>query len=340
MASPEIYRYRPPSFVPQDECKMNSTRRYTDEPLLGIYRALSASLRGATPGQVASIEVVDPDVSAELFAGELVDVAGQACRYRGLAVWVDLAEVLGCTLGTPAVLGDGFVRLHFRLRDAQANWHERSAPSGDAEKYGVQTGFARTDKFEDPTFIDAYLDSLRFLDLPGNARILSLGVNAGAELGVFASLYDEGRLAGMELIGLDHSASAIAEAQRRYPHPSFRFEVADLKTPEVLPPGPFDLVIAINTLHSPALDGQALFRRVVTQHLASSGGVLLGFPNARYIDHHLSYGARVKNYTRPELSVLMKEVSAYKRYLHQQRFRVMITGRHTVLVTGRRPGGV
>ena len=139
----------------------------------------------------------------------MVDVAGQACRYRSLAVWVDLAEVVGCTLGTPEVLGDGFIRLRFRLREADANWHERSAPSGDPEKYGSGTDFARTDKFEDPTFVDAYLDSLRFLELPKNARVLSLGVNAGAELGVFASLYDQETLSAMELIGLDHSVSAI-----------------------------------------------------------------------------------------------------------------------------------
>ncbi len=318
---------------------MATARRYTDETLLRIQRDLSAMVRDGTSGSVQTIEVVDPDVSAAHYAGELVEVGGQLCRYRGLAVWVELAQVLGCTLGTPERLPDGFVRLSFRVRDAEASWHKRSAPSGDVEKYGAHTDFGRIDKFEDPSFVDCYLDSLRFLSVPEGARILSLGVNTGAELGVFSALHTDEALSKMELIGIDHSASAIEEARRRYTHPAFRFEVADLSAPGTLDFGRFDLVIAINTLHSPALDGQGIFRRVVAEHLTPRGGVILGFPNARYVDHALVYGAKVKNYRRPELSVLLKEATYYKRYLHQHKFQVTVTGKHTLLLTARPIGG-
>ena len=61
---------------------------------------------------------------------------------------------------------------------------------------------------------------------------------------------------------------------------------------------------------------------------------ILGFPNCRYQDGDTLYGARMKNFSQPELSLLIKDVSFYKKYLQQHRKKVFITGRHYILVTG------
>ena len=140
----------------------------------------------------------------------------------------------------------------------------------------------------------------------------------------------------IDLLGIDHCPSALMHARSTYPTPPFDFIQADLNDLTVLEQSHFDLVIALNTLHSPHLDGRALLRRVVKKHLTPEAGLILGFPNCRYVDHTVRFGAQTKNYQHPEYSVLLKEVNAYRRYLHQQGFVVTVTGRHTLFLTARR----
>jgi SAM-dependent methyltransferase len=301
--------------------------RFTDEPLSEIRGVLSAAL-GSGP---VHFDVPDPDLSAEHFDGEPIEVNGEACRYRSFSVWVGLAESLGARLGTPEPVGVGFVRLHLRPLDPARSWHRTARPAGDPEKYGADTDFARTDKFEDPAFLRAWDDALDLLDPPPNARILSLGCHTGAELAHLTHRCPSG-----SLVGVDHSPTAIACARARHSDERFQFVEGDLRDLPGLDLGRFDLVIAINVLHSPALPGQAIFRKLVADHLTERGGLLLGFPNCRYVDHTLVYGAAVRHARHPELSVLLNDLSYHRRYLHQHRFRTMVTGKNTILLAGKR----
>jgi len=74
-------------------------------------------------------------------------------------------------------------------------------------------------------------------------------------------------------------------------------------------------------------------RHVVQERLADAGTVILGIPNCRYLDGEVLHGARTKNLRQAELSLLIDGVAFYRRYLHQHRRRVYVTGKHTVLVT-------
>jgi trans-aconitate methyltransferase len=315
---------------------MAEVQRYTRESLAEIQTSLRARIDGLEPGDSLRFQALDPDWSSTHYGGEPVEVDEAICIYRSWAVWADLAEVLGCRLCTPRALGDDFVEIRLFKLNRNHSWHARSGPSGDPEKYGSETDFARIQKFEEPSFLRAFADSIDFVALPPAARVLCLGVNQGDELGFFQHRVSPEALGQMTLVGIDHSATAIDAARLRFPGASFDFRVGDLKNIESLELGLFDLVIAINTLHSPDLGGQAILRRMVTHHLTPRGGVILGFPNSRYVDHGLCYGGKVKNYRYPEHSVVLKEVTAYKRYLHQHRFQVTVTGKHTLLVTGHR----
>ena len=281
-------------------------------------------------------EVLDPDQSRDHYAGESIEVNGQPFIYRSLHDWTELAEVLGAVLEVPERIAEGRVRLRFRSLRHQVSWHQRGLGSGESEKYGTSSEFARTSKVETPSFLLSFLEGVAFLDLTPQSRILSLGVNQGDELALFQQIVGPQALKSMELVGLDHSATAIARARQRFSHPSFQFLEADIQTLSSLNLGRFDLILAINTLHSPALKGHALFQECIQDHLAPKGGVLIGVPNSRHVDHHLVYGARMKNFSSPDLSVLWKEVGFYRRYLHQHGFRVRVLGKHTVLVVGRR----
>ncbi len=295
--------------------------RYTHQPLYEVMADLEARLAGGEP---VEFEAPDPDRSAGHFAGESVDGA----RHRSLAVWVRVAEQLGCALTTPRPLADGFIRLGLRPLDDDASWHRTAGASGAPEKYGAQSVFARIDKFEQPDFLVAFRQAVAFVDPPATARVLAVGCNQGDELAMVLHARPQARL-----VGLDHSASAIERGRIQLPEADLR-EV-DLNDFDALDLGRFDLVVAINVLHSPGLDGQALCRRLVTRHLTPSGGLVIGLPNSRYIGTALRYGAAVKNRSHAELSVLVRDAASYKRYLARHLFQVTLTGQHTLLVTGR-----
>jgi 2-polyprenyl-3-methyl-5-hydroxy-6-metoxy-1,4-benzoquinol methylase len=266
-------------------------------------------------------DVLDPDLGRGRYAGELVEHAGTQYVHRPFRVWVDLAERLGMRLRTPRAIEPGLVRLTFEPLDRDA----RLRPSADdpTEKYGADSEFARIWKLEDPGFVIDFEEALARIDLPAEPRILDLGVNTGDELALLDSLRDA------KIVGIDHSASAIAVARERFPNAELH--VADLNS---LPPlGAFDLVISLGTLQSPGVDDREVLRRIVQHHLAPHGAVILGIPNCRYVDGEVEYGTRVVNRREPELGLLVKDVAFYRKYLQQHDRQVFVTGKHYVLVT-------
>jgi hypothetical protein len=92
-------------------------------------------------------------------------------------------------------------------------------------------------------------------------------------------------------------------------------------------------VLSMGTLQSPGVDDRALLRHVVQERLSSTGSVILGVPNCRYLDGETIYGARTKNFRQPELSLVIDDIAFYRRYLQQHRRKVYVTGKHTLLVT-------
>ena len=315
---------------------MSQIRRYTSESLSDIVREAQAYLADAPAGFVWDAEVIDPDVSAKHFAGESLIVGGVECRYRPWKTWFELAETLGCVLNTPHVLEDGFVRIRLRRLDDKDAWHLNSDPSGKAEKYGVGSGFDRIDKFEDPAFAAHFMEAIDFAAPRPKARCLFLGVNQGDEVGMFVEIMGPQRSASMSFVGIDHSPSAIEVAQKKFGQSNIEFVLGDLRDLDEMELGSFDVVVALNTLQSPGFDGQAIIRRINTHFLNDGGSFILGFPNDRYIDHAQLFGPRVKNYREPEMSLLLKDVMGYRRYLHQQKFVVKVFGKHTILMAARR----
>jgi hypothetical protein len=71
----------------------------------------------------------------------------------------------------------------------------------------------------------------------------------------------------------------------------------------------------------------------VQHQLGPTGALILALPNCRYRDGELVYGARMKNFSQPELSLLVSEVAFYRRYLNQHRRKVFVTGSHELLIT-------
>lgn len=309
-------------------------RRFHDEPLILILRHLKATL--AEAGGVR-IEVPDPDLGRGAYPGERVG-PGQGLVHRPLRSWCDLAEGLACRLLTPRGVDATHVSLTFEPLGPEASWHAGGTSSEDVspqERYGADSDFARVRKLEDAGFLLPWLEALGRVRLPGGARVLDLGVNRGDELAAFAWL--EGA-PDVTFVGVDHSASALAEARARFPDARHAFLAADLNAlPEGL--GRFHLVVSVGTLQSPGVDDHALLRALVQEHLEPEATLVLGFPNSRFRDGEVVYGARVRNLRESDLSLVVKDLSFYRRYLHQHGFRTYLGGKYDLLLTAVRGPG-
>ncbi|RTR25724.1 class I SAM-dependent methyltransferase [Deinococcus radiophilus] len=284
------------------------------QPLALLLPALRAALRAADE---VSFIVPNPDLGLGLYAGE----SGPVGLHRSWAVWTDVADLLDAHLLTPRLLSGGTqVRLTLR---------RRSGALDTAQGYGPDSEFARADKLEDPAFLLSLVEALRRVAPPPGGRVLALGVNAGRELDALALAFPE-RASSLEVVGVDLDASALALAQRR--QRAATFLTADVNA---LPAGlgRFDLVLALSVLQSPGVDLDRVLRSLHREHLTPGGGLVLGFPNARYRGGELSYGARLRNFARPDLSLLFADVAQSRRYLHKHGFKVFVTGKYEVLVT-------
>jgi SAM-dependent methyltransferase len=308
-------------------------RRFHDEPLILVLQHLRQALGAGT----VSIEVPDPDLGRGCYPGERVGPGGRLV-YRPLRSWCDLAEGLSCRLLTPRAVDGTHVALTFEPLGPEAPWHAGGEEAGahpPQERYGSSSAFARLRKLEDAGFLLPWLEALGRVRLPEGARVLDLGVNRGDELAAFSWLAEAPHVS---FVGVDHSASALAEARERFADERHRFILADLNA---LPPdlGRFHLVVSVGTLQSPGVDDHALLRRLVQQHLTPRGALLLGFPNSRFQDGEVVYGARVRNLSEPDLSLLVKDLSFYRRYLHQHGFRTFLGGKYDLLLTAVRGEG-
>jgi SAM-dependent methyltransferase len=299
-------------------------------PLLAIIEHVERAL--AAGAQTVELDVLDPDLGRGLYAGERVEHDGAAYVHRSYRLWIELAGRLGLRMLTPRPLAAPRIRLVFERLDEAA----RLRPSGEdpTEKYGATSEFARIDKLEDPGFVIDMAEALERVALPAGARVLDLGVNTGDELALLMALAPALRDAAT-LVGIDHSASAIAAARQRFRDaPNVALHEADLATLGALDLGRFDLVLSIGTLQSAGVDDREVVRQVVQHHLTPHGAVIFGFPNCRYIDGEVEYGTRMRNFREPELGLLIKDVAFYRKYLQQHHRQVFVTGKSYVLVTG------
>ena len=317
----------------------------TDEPLSALTLRLREALQTHT--QLRLTVPYSPQ-ERDVFEGERYTSRAWSvpCRYRSLRAWLELAEVLEVRLSLEEVSPQA-ERLTFTLSaregSERAGWHERALPSGHSEKYGVESAYARVSKLEEP-IIARDLERALWLARPqGLKRALAVGCNQGDELlplleALRASPQGVGEA---QLIGVDHSASAIEEARARHQDQALSFEVANANELSahqlnVERYGELDLLMALNILHSPSLEGHALFKSWVKGLLKPQASVIVGLPNCRYQGSELRYGAITPHSAGQDLAQLLTEAQFYLRYLRQQGFNTFVVGRYQLLVVGRR----
>jgi len=269
-------------------------------------------------GESVEIEVLESDV--------------ESISYKA---FVDLAQLFFMKMLTPVKESESSVILRFKKLNENLSFHKAQISS---EKYGVDSEFFTLDKTSQFSFLYHYQKALEFIEIKSRKRVLNLGVNKADEFKVIKKMLTSSEFDSIEFVGVDYSASAIEYAKKDFAHSNVEFICQDINHLERSDLGRFDLIISIGTLQSSGIEFNATFMSIYQNHLQKGGAMILGFPNCRWIDSEMVYGAKAPNYNFSELSLVLKDIHFCKKYLQQKRYRVTITGKDYLFLTARKTG--
>jgi len=306
---------------------MKSYHNYT---LYKVIDELTLAIKQIEPHEKFSFGVTNPDLSVSIYNGSRLLRKGEEYIYRGYKTWVDLAHTLGCRMLTPQVLSEELVTITYEKLNLDVSFHTKDVSV--EEKYGSESIFTQIHKNEEVSFLFYYKQALQNAKLQERKRVLNLGVNSGDEFEVMQKLLCKDDV--KEFLGLDYCSSAIETANEKFQNDGrFSFLEADINRLNDLGIGKFDLIVSIGTLQSSNLSFNTTLMSIVQNQLKKDGAMILGFPNCRWIDGEMIYGARVKNYNFSEMGLLYKDVLFAKKYLQQKKFRVTLTGKDYIFLT-------
>lgn len=303
-------------------------KKITNENMFEIISYLEKELKN---NDYVSIEILNPSIKDDIYAGEKLIIDNQEFIYRSFKSWSDLAEILFCKL---LILGlqENKVQIKFRKLNKTESFHN-DVNDEKNEKYGEDSTFFRINKNEEPSFLYAYMNALINVKIEEKKEILNLGINKADEFEVIKNLVKQETLNQMNLVGIDYSSSAIEFSKKRFPSENFTFFNHDINKLEQLNLKKADLIISIGTLQSSGLNFKLLFMDLIQNYLQDKGSIILGFPNCRWINGEMIYGAKAANYSYSEQSVLYKDVYFCKKYLQQKKYRVTLTGKNYLFLT-------
>lgn len=277
------------------------------------------------------IEVLNPNLEENFFAGEKVFIEQKEFIYRSFKAWCDLAELVFCKILVSELKQNTMV-LKFKKLNKIDSFH-LDKNSEENEKYGEDSIFFKINKNEEPAFLYAYMNALKNVKVQDKKSILNLGINKADEFELIKNLVDEDVFSTINFTGIDYSSSAIEFAKKRFPQNNFNFYKHDINKLNELNLQKADLIISIGTLQSSGLNLKLLFMDLVQNYLEDKGSIILGFPNCRWINGEMIYGAKAANYAYSEQSVLYKDVYFCKKYLQQKKYRVTLTGKNYLFLT-------
>ncbi|MEN4053144.1 MULTISPECIES: class I SAM-dependent methyltransferase [Sulfurimonas] len=297
--------------------------------LFEIIETLTKVLNCKKPKEIIEFVVVNPDITTSTYNGTHIKIADEDVIYRGYKSWIDLAHALGCRMLTPKPVDENFILMRYE-KLTQDSFHASNADKED--KYGTESIFSQIYKNEEAGFLHYFTQALQNVKLSSHRRILNLGINSGDEFEIIKEMAKN--FSELELVGIDYCASAIEAAKEKFEKDdNIELLCADINHLKELNLGEFDLIISIGTLQSSNLEYNKLLMSIVQNQLSKRGAMILAWPNCRWIDGEMIYGAKMKNYNFSEMSNLYKDVNFAKKYLQQKKFRVTITGKDYIFVT-------
>ena len=281
-----------------------------------------------------STEILDYFRSLHVQDNEIVyvEVLESDIDSIGYKAFVDLAQIFFMKMLTPEKKGLSVI-LGFKKLNENSSFHKSQISS---EKYGIESEFFTIDKTKQFSFLYHYQQALKFIHVEDKKSVLNLGVNKGDEFKVIQNMLTKEEFESKEFVGIDYSQTAIEYAKKEFPQTNVEFTCQDINRLLEMNLGRFDLIISIGTLQSSNINFNEKFMEIYQNHLQKGGAIILGFPNCRWIDSEMVYGAKAPNYSFNEMSLVLKDIHFCKKYLQQKKYRVTITGKDYLFLTARK----
>ncbi len=312
-------------------------KKFTAETMQEILIWAEEAVTELHSSDTLCFQIPNPDDAPHHYAGTLIQTKGSLFRHHSWRAWNDLATLIFCRMLTPEVTNKGQIVLSFQMLDRGDSFHHKT-DTDHKEKYGIDSSFALIDKNEEPAFLFAYRQALRQVKIKERRNILDLGINSGDEFALIRTMAEQKSYKQMKLVGIDHSQSSIDEARGLFPEEHVTLHCHDINDLNTLTLPRSDLILSIGTLQSPGIDFKPLFMSLIQNYLTPDGAIILGFPNCRWIDGEMIYGAKAPNYNLSEMSLVIKDIYFCKKYLQQHKFRVTITGKEYLFLTATKIG--
>lgn len=274
----------------------------------------------------ANINIQDKIIECEFLKEDVEKI--------GYKAFVDLASLYFMKMLTPEEKDDTVI-LKFLKLNQESSFHKADKNS---ETYGIESEFFSIDKTSQFSFLYHYQKALEFINIKDKKRILNLGINKGDEFKVIKNMLSFEDFNQKKFIGIDYSQSAIEYASKDFKEENISLICHDINKLQELNLGKFDLIVSIGTLQSSNIEFNATFMNLYQNYLEKGGAIILGFPNCRWIDSEMIYGAKAPNYSFSEMSLVLKDIHFCKKYLQQKKYRVTITGKDYLFLTARKIG--
>lgn len=300
---------------------------FTNELMFEIILYLKDSL---SKSNEITFRAINPNLANGIYCGEKIIYDDKEYVYHSFKSWCDLSEILFCKINI-LNLDDNLITIKFIKLDNISSFHSQNELK--KEKYGKDSIFFRINKNEEPAFLNYYLSSLKSIKIQDKKKILNLGINKGDEFDIIKKIIPNEKLNEIEFYGVDYSNSAIEFSKNRFPNENFNFFCHDINRLKELNLPKIDCLISIGTLQSSSLNFKALFMDIFQNILEDKASIILGFPNCRWVDGEMIYGAKAPNYSYSELSILFNDIIFCKKYLQQKKYRVTITGKNYIFLT-------
>lgn len=305
-------------------------KKFTTESMFEIINHLEIELNKLDKQGIYEFEILNPDIVLSEYAGKLISIDEQDYIYRGYKAWIDLSQKFFCKMLTPKINSKSTVIIRFQKINQNDSFHKLNLKK--EEKYGETSTFYEINKNEEPEILMTYLEALENVKVNKKKRVLNLGVNKAEEFEIISDIYSN--FDDIEFVGIDYCESAINSAKDKFKDKTnVKFYVHDINKLDELNIGEFDLIISIGTLQSSNLDFNKIFMNIIQSYLKKDGSMILGFPNCRWMDGEIIYGAKAPNYSYSEMSILYKDAYFCKKYLQQKKFRVTLTGKYYIFLT-------
>lgn len=255
------------------------------------------------------------DLDPDCWPGQELEFEGQCHHYRPWRQWLELLRLFPLTPQTPIAIPTGefspkFLWLSFEKTSDQSSMGD--AYADDDQKYGSASSYRNFDRLEEPEILDDWCYAAAKLRPQPGETVLSLGCNDGRELEMFSP--EQG--AGVRMIGVDISQTAIDSARQRYDH---EFHCHDLMELSELDLGPVHVALLLNVLQCTSLDRDRLLNQLLDR-LSPDSRLLISIPNCHFGAHDILRRPLDRRSKRHDRSLVHKDLRHLTRTFYRHGF--------------------